>query len=143
MKPCREFAGMKDKDGYGRVVKRLGFRLYKDYRAHRVAYAEANGLAIEDLDGVIIRHSCDNRPCIEPTHLLAGTPADNNRDTRERGRNAKGDTHGVAKLCEADIPLIRARIAAGETHTAIAKDFDIARPQITRIANGNTWKHVK
>lgn len=38
----------------------------------------------------ICRHTCDNPPCFNPTHLRDGTKADNNRDKMERGRWAGG-----------------------------------------------------
>lgn len=56
---------------------------------HRKVYAEAHGMSLDDLVGVVIRHTCDNTRCIEPTHLIPGTRADNNRDRAERGRSAK------------------------------------------------------
>lgn len=36
--------------------------------------------------GEVVRHSCDNPRCVNPRHLLAGTPRDNARDSIERGR---------------------------------------------------------
>lgn len=35
---------------------------------------------------MLIRHTCDTRACVEPTHLLLGTHLDNNHDMIERGR---------------------------------------------------------
>lgn len=56
---------------------------------HRKVYAEMNNISLDDLAGVVIRHTCDNTRCIEPTHLIPGTRGDNNRDRAERGRSAK------------------------------------------------------
>jgi len=36
--------------------------------------------------GWIVRHSCDNPPCVNPDHLLIGTSADNTQDMLDRGR---------------------------------------------------------
>jgi len=44
---------------------------------------------------MIIRHSCDNVVCVNPDHLLSGTPNDNIQDSVKRNRRAKGDKHGL------------------------------------------------
>ena len=37
--------------------------------------------------GMIVRHTCDNPPCINPMHLQLGTQGDNMRDRYMRGRD--------------------------------------------------------
>ena len=37
--------------------------------------------------GLVIRHKCDNRACINPDHLETGTSKDNSRDRDTRGRS--------------------------------------------------------
>lgn len=70
---CLEWTGWRDKKGYGRVgADEIGEAL-----AHRAAYIVANGPLIP---GLHVLHRCDNPPCIEPTHLYAGTNDDNTRD---------------------------------------------------------------
>lgn len=51
-------------------------------KAHRLSFFLHHGY----WPGVC-RHSCDNPPCYNPTHLLDGTVGDNNRDRDSRGRN--------------------------------------------------------
>lgn len=75
---CWEWSGAKDRDGYG-ILKVDG----KLPRAHRVAYELAKG---EVPAGQVVRHTCDNRACCNPSHLILGTIADNNRDRTERKR---------------------------------------------------------
>lgn len=67
--------------GYG-IFRRHADRTRK-VTAHRVAFAlEVRPL----LAGEVVRHTCDNPPCCNPAHLVAGTQADNVRDAVARGR---------------------------------------------------------
>lgn len=42
---------------------------------------------------IVTRHTCDNRWCINPAHLLTGTRSDNNKDRTERGKTPSGEKH--------------------------------------------------
>jgi hypothetical protein len=92
-------------------------------------------------------HTCDNRLCCNPAHLYEGTHADNNADTRARGPWAPpprlvGAQAPHARLSESDIPVIRARIAAGDSHRAIAAVFGVTYGAIGGIATGKNWRTV-
>lgn len=81
---CWEWTGALDEDGYGKVrVGKVG------RKAHRIAYEITYGKAPPPL----LRHTCDNRPCVRPDHLLPGTHKDNAQDKAERGRAPSGDNH--------------------------------------------------
>ena len=109
----------------------------KKRKAHRVAYELSRGPIPE---GMFVCHRCDNRRCIEPTHLFIGTNADNTADRNSKGRQAKGERSGAAKLTEAQV--IQIRSAAG-THREIAERFGVAPTTIANIRNGENWTHVK
>lgn len=51
--------------------------------AHRLAYTYAIG---EIGPGLVVRHRCDNAPCVRPDHLETGTQQQNVQDMVERGR---------------------------------------------------------
>lgn len=74
-------------EGYALVAK-PGVRS-RCVALHRLVYAEKAGKDLSGIKGVVVRHTCDNPRCINPSHLISGTLADNNRDRAERGRSAK------------------------------------------------------
>lgn len=76
MSACREWTGSLTTRGYGYLYVK-GKRWY----AHRWVFLQENGYLPP-----VVRHSCDNPPCTEPSHLLAGTQAQNLQDTFDRGR---------------------------------------------------------
>lgn len=75
---CWEWLGSRNPAGYG-VINVGRARVL----AHRYSAERLGGLNAE---GLVVRHKCDNPPCVNPAHLEVGTRADNNRDTKERGR---------------------------------------------------------
>lgn len=139
MNDCIPWTKAIDKYGYGQSK-----RNNKNQFAHRLAYVDANGLNIEDIKGMVVRHKCDNRRCVNPDHLELGTVTDNNRDTVRRGRHGttRGSKHKVAKLTEYQIIIIRERLAKGETSKQIATTYGVSKSLIDQVRWGRIWKHV-
>lgn len=104
-----------------------------------MAYELANGAIPE---GAFILHDCDVKACVNPRHLRTGTHADNMRDRRERGRQAKGETNGRAGLSEADIHAIREAHESGESLRRLAARFGTSKTNIALIVKRETWAHV-
>ena len=75
------------------VLKRDG----KFTRGHRYIYEQAFGPVPK---GLVVRHTCDNRMCINLDHLLVGTRLDNYNDMINRGRDVKGDFKGSKNSCD-------------------------------------------
>jgi hypothetical protein len=132
--PCEEWPGARDKDGYG--IREVNGTTW---RAHRYAYTQAFGPIPA---GHVVRHRCDNPPCINAEHLELGTQADNLADMDERGRrNApKGSDHYASTLTPADVRAIRTLRYA--SLTVLARRFHTTPAAIRDIRLGRTWKHV-
>lgn len=126
----------KDKDGYTRVCRRVNGKKKMLY-LHRVVYEQCVG---EIPAGEVVRHSCDNPPCINPDHLLVGTTLDNMRDKVERGRSSYGKRNGRAKLLEKHVLSIRDDYRDALT---IANEYGITRSNVYDIRNYKIWKHLK
>jgi hypothetical protein len=91
-------------------------------------------------------HTCDTPRCVNPDHLWAGSHGDNMRDMVSKGRHRKTYVRGSAMpqaiLTESQIPEIRARHQAGESLSAIAKDYGVNFRTIHLIVKNKIWRHV-
>ena len=136
---CIEWNGPRLPIGYGVFRADAGC----DYRAHRVSYERANGPIPT---GQLIRHTCDNPPCVNPRHLLTGTDADNNHDMMQRRRNRQpqGERNGGGgKLTADDVREIRRRYAAGgQTQSELGSRFGVSQHMVSLIVRGEKWTHV-
>jgi hypothetical protein len=92
--------------------------------------------------GMMVCHTCDNPPCVNPSHLFLGTNQDNIRDASRKGRLARrcGEEAFSAKLTWEQVRLIRLRHAAGVTNRQSATDFNMSVDQISNIVNNKHWK---
>lgn len=119
---CWLWIGRKDDDGYGET----GFTLEGTRRAAKIAYMLTYG---EIPFGLIVRHTCDNPPCVNPAHLILGTRGNNNGDIIERERwRPRGQLDAIQQLEAAifadDIP--------GVTRFDTAKRFGVSGSTIKR-----------
>ena len=55
---------------------------------------------------------------------------------------ARGSRAGSAVLREADIAVIRRRLARGETCVGIAAAYRVHKTTIHRVKHARTWRHV-
>jgi hypothetical protein len=114
--------------GYWRTNRKVVY-------AHRWSYEHHNGPIPA---GYLIRHTCDNPPCVNPAHLLIGTDADNRRDCTERGRDARGERSPRAILTDAQCAEIRQRRARGERGVDLAREFNVNQSTISGIWRGRS-----
>lgn len=74
------------------------------------------------------------------------THADNMRDMHTKGRAGDcrnfGTSNGNAKLTENDVPVIRQRLAQGESRLTIAADYGVSKDTIWQIKKGYIWRRA-
>lgn len=75
---CLEWQRCFNTDGYPRCF----WNGNPNGKVHRIIM-ELSGV---NTTGLVVRHRCDNIRCINPKHLLVGTPTDNMRDRVKRDR---------------------------------------------------------
>lgn len=86
-------------NGYGQFWHKGSMRL-----SHRVSWEMVNG---QIPDGLMIRHKCHNRRCVNPKHMELGTHQDNMNDMVKAKRQAKGEHLPQTKLTQDNRDVIR------------------------------------
>ena len=130
---CLEWTGATQKGGYAGVS--IGGQ---NYLLHRLVWESVNGPIP---DGLVIRHKCNNPPCLNIGHLRLGTQADNIQDRDESGHTTKGQDHYLAVLTNEDVLTIIG-LKGVEKGTVVAKYFGVTKNTIYSIWRGETWKHL-
>ncbi len=140
LSPCQEYTGELDAYGYGVVHVMVSSKNWVYVKAHRLSYALHNG---EDPGGKIVRHKCDNPPCVNPEHLLLGTNKDNVADRDKRNRTSKGTSRPLSKLTDDKVRWLRSQREAGVGLKVIASELGVNHSTVSLASSRKTWKHVE
>ena len=130
LEACWPWTGSVSTHGYG-TLHMLG----RYWGAHKAAYFFGNGPIP---DGLQVRHTCDNRICCNPTHLLTGTIQDNMDDKKARGRSPKTMRKFLTAEQVRDIRAARGTLSSGD----IAKKYGITQSYAFTIWAGKVWRNV-
>lgn len=141
---CWPWLGAAGTHGYGVMGTGDGKRTVT---THRLAYIITHG-SIPDASGGhggVVMHTCDNRRCCNPAHLVAGSQAENLRDMREKGRaytgGPKGEAARTAVLTSEQVLQIRA-LSGRFNGVDLAKQFGVTPSAISSILTRKSWKHI-
>lgn len=129
---CWHWEGNISSSAYGRI--HYGG---DSYLAHKMSYIIFKDYIISDQ---IIRHTCDNRLCVNPKHLILGSHSDNSIDSVKRNRQ------GHQKLNEECVKVIKWMLKYyPEKGLAVklARLHNVGRGTIHKIKFGKTWSWIK
>jgi len=149
---CLEWLGRINPLGYGifkiRSLEMKGLTTKKTKNSyfscgvHRVAYKTWVG---DIPEGNYVLHTCDNRKCIEPSHMFLGTHLDNMRDMKDKNRQNKrpGEKHHLTKFSDQDVINIRKLWDTGKfSQRELYERYKVSAACMCNIIRGNTWKHL-
>lgn len=127
MSSCILWEGKVSLNGYGRCSNG------KDY-AHREAYISANGAIPK---GLVVKHACDTKLCVNPDHLSAGTQAENVQEAYDRGLRSP-----ARKLSTEQFKDVLERCNT-ENNSALAREYGVSRQLICCIKKGRIVWGIK
>jgi hypothetical protein len=126
---CHEWRSTLHRDGYGKF-----WFDGKQEKAHRMAHLLFVG---EIPDGKWVLHTCDNRKCVNPSHLYLGDAKQNVAD-----KLARCSWFGNMRKTRDEIDAIRARYLTGAvSQQQLAGEYGVHQTQISRYVRGTQRTH--
>lgn len=144
---CWIWTGQKNNDGYGGFLYN-----HKVIPSHRWAWIYFNNNnEPPPIEKNIIRHLCNVRSCVNPQHLVNGTPQDNVNDMMESCRHvAPSVSKNRNPKLEGKALEIRLKYGSGlregkhpiHSFTSLAEEYDVERNSIRDLLIGNSYKEA-
>lgn len=134
---CWLWTGGRTDQGYGEVLVEGQKR-----RAHRVAFVLSGKRLPARKD---IRHTCDVRLCVRPSHLKRATQAQNMNDMAAKGRHPdfSGERNPRARLTAKDVRVIR-RLWNPPFMSAsmLGSRYGVTKAAIISVVLRRTWRFI-
>ena len=107
-----------------------------------MAHVFSYNLHYGDLGDLFCLHSCDNKRCVNPRHLFAGSQAENMADKVAKKRQRYGILCWQSKLDQQKISAARVLKLNGWSYKRIADRFNVHVMSLYKALKGQTWKSV-
>lgn len=121
---------------YFHVNIRLDGEKFKTRDVHSLVCAAFRGPRPEGYDCSHINgNKWDNRP----ENLLWETRKENFARKKEHGTHDQGCNNSRAKLNREQIQAMKHFLKEGETHEIVAREFNVSRLFVTKVANGHRY----
>lgn len=136
---CWIWQGAKINSGYGNMGV-MGVTI----TSHRASYIHHKGPILE---GMVVTHSCDNRLCVFPGHLIAKTQSDNIKEMFEKGRQGEGkmagQQHPASTLTNEEVWQIKDLYKCGLfLNREIGEMYNLKANTVVMIGNGTRRQNV-
>lgn len=125
---CWIWTGCRTSTGYGKASM-----LNRSLKAHRVSWLIHQGNIPA---GLYVCHTCDNRICVNPSHLFLGTDLENIKDAKIKKRFAHGAQNARCQLSASQISQIRDMVFSGVKQVRVSESFGITHQHVSKIING-------
>ena len=127
--------------GYGKLKLPRSRKLMY---AHRLSWVLENGNIPK---GMLVCHTCDNPPCVNPGHLFLATQTGNMADARRKGRIPRGECKPNTSLKDAEVGEVRKIWDnwSGMRHGLIkrmAKAYKVDRRIMGDNVHRRAWDHL-
>lgn len=104
--------------------------------AHAYAYFITHGVKSSRQQQVM--HTCNNKACCNPKHLVLGTPSQNTLDAYRDGLAKAGERHYKAKFSAELIEKIK---SDPRPQLVLEREYGVSQQHISRIKNGLSRKY--
>lgn len=145
---CWNWNASSDPDGYGYFSFTCVEGEKRTVMAHR--YSLMLKLNNPDLHySVFARHTCDNRRCVNPNHIIPGSAKENSEDMVERNRSLIGEKNHNATVSDAIALNIleeyKMAKEKGEVYGCLerlAHKYNLPKQTVYRITARKSYRHL-
>ncbi len=129
---CWEWQGYKHTSGYGAIM--FGAKAWVASRLSWTVFRSSIPT------GMLVCHTCDNPPCINPAHLWLGTYKQNSDDKISKKRDFHPSRPRV--LSEQKVRAILAEPLT-VSNLKLSKKYKMCNSAIGRVRSNKIWKHIQ